>query len=60
MRILELGQLVPGPYCGQVFAGSGAHVVKVEVPASRHDVRMGVRFDGRSLLWSVIARGKDG
>jgi crotonobetainyl-CoA:carnitine CoA-transferase CaiB-like acyl-CoA transferase len=59
VRVLELGQLIAGPYCGQVFADFGADVVKVEVPGVGDPMRKwGVCVDGRSLSWSVIARGK--
>ncbi len=32
LKVLDLGQGVSGPYCGCLFAGCGAEVVKVEPP----------------------------
>lgn len=59
VRVLELGQLIAGPFCGQVFADFGADVVKVEAPKVGDPMRKwGVCVDGQSLSWSVIARGK--
>lgn len=59
VRILELGQLIAGPYCGQVLADFGADVIKVEAPGSGDPMRKwGTIKDGRSLAWSVIGRNK--
>src|SRR6188768_3034314 len=32
LRVLELGQVYLGPYCGLLFAQMGAEVIKVEPP----------------------------
>jgi formyl-CoA transferase len=58
-RVVELGQLIAGPFCGQLLADFGADVVKVEQPGEGDPMRRwGHSKDGKSLSWSVIARGK--
>jgi formyl-CoA transferase len=32
LRVIELGQLIAGPFCGQLMADHGAEVIKVEQP----------------------------
>ena len=59
VRVIELGQLIAGPFCGQLLADFGADVVKVEQPGEGDPMRRwGYSRDGKSLSWSVIARGK--
>ena len=59
VRVVELGQLIAGPFCGQVLADFGADVIKVEQPDRGDPMRAwGVISEGKSLSWSVIARGK--
>ena len=35
LRIIELGQLIAGPFCGQLMADMGADVIKVEKPGQQ-------------------------
>ncbi len=60
VRVLELGQLIAGPFCGQMLGDHGADVVKVELPARGDVMRQWgqVLPDDRSLWWSVLARNK--
>ncbi len=61
LKVLELGQLIAGPYCGQVFADFGANVIKVEPPGRGDAMREWGEADretGEPLWWNVIARNK--
>ena len=55
-----MGQLIAGPYCGQLLADFGAEVVKIEPPKGGDAMRQWGRSneDGQPLWWPVIARGK--
>lgn len=60
VRVLELGQLMAGPYAGTLLGYFGADVVKVEPPGTGDPVR-GWRVlddDGTSLWWRSLARNK--
>ena len=56
LRMLELGQLIAGPFCGQLMADHGTEVIKVEAP-DREDP---MRKWGQSspLWWPVVSRNK--
>jgi len=60
VRVLELGQFIAAPYCGQVLADHGADVIKIERPGSGDAMRdWGVNTgDGAPMWWSVIGRNK--
>ena len=53
---LELGQLIAGPFCGQLFADLGAEVIKIELPGRGDPMRDWGR--GEPLWWPVVARNK--
>jgi formyl-CoA transferase len=57
IRLIELGQLIAGPYCGQLMADMGADVIKVEPPGKGDPMRIWGRGD-YPLWWSVCARNK--
>tara|TARA_R110002051_G_scaffold23581_1_gene59347 strand:+ start:10783 stop:12018 length:1236 start_codon:yes stop_codon:yes gene_type:complete len=60
LRVVELGQLIAGPFCGQLMADFGAEVIKVEPPVTGDAMRQWGRpgKDGKPVWWEVIARGK--
>jgi formyl-CoA transferase len=59
IRVLELGSLVAGPFCGKTFADFGAEVVKIEPPGEGDPLRKWRKLrNGTSLWWQVQSRGK--
>ncbi|MEL7297220.1 MAG: CaiB/BaiF CoA-transferase family protein [Pseudomonadota bacterium] len=57
LRLIELGQLIAGPFCGQLMADMGADVIKVEPPGKGDPMRVWGRGD-YPLWWTVCARNK--
>ena len=60
LRVIEMGQLLAGPFCGQLLADFGAEVIKCEQPGAGDPMRQWGREKphGKSLWWPVIARNK--
>ena len=59
MRVLELGQLIAGPFCAKLLAEFGADVVKIEPPGLGDPLRKWRHLrDGTSVWWHVQSRGK--
>lgn len=60
LRVIELGTLIAGPFCGQLMGDFGAEVIKVEAPGHGDPMRQWGRAlpGGKSLWWPVIARNK--
>ncbi len=60
VRVLEMGQLIAGPFAGQMLAYFGAEVVKIEPPGKGDPLRNWRVLDdtGTSYWWSSIARNK--
>lgn len=60
VRVLEMGQLIAGPFAGQLLGDLGADVVKVEDPGGGDPIRTWGRElpRGESLWWAIIGRNK--
>ncbi|MBO6636628.1 MAG: CoA transferase [Roseitalea sp.] len=60
VRVIEMGQLLAGPFCGQLMADFGADVIKCEQPGVGDPMRQWGREKphGKSLWWPVVARNK--
>jgi len=56
LKVLELGQLIAGPFCGQLLGDLGAEVIKIEAPGQGDPMREWGQ--GVPVWWSVIARNK--
>ena len=60
VRVLELGQMLAGPFAGHMLADLGAEVIKVEQPGHGDPMRVWghVRYNDRALWWPSLARNK--
>jgi formyl-CoA transferase len=58
LKVLELGQLIAGPFVGKTLADFGADVVKVEPPDGDPLRQWRLLHDGTSVWWQVQSRGK--
>ena len=59
LRVLELGQLIAGPFAAKTLADFGADVIKIEPPGAGDPLRTWRRLlDGTSVWWQVQARNK--
>ena len=60
LRVIELGQVLAGPFVGAIFADLGAEVIKIERPEGGDDARrMGPDFrHGDALTFHIFNRGK--
>jgi crotonobetainyl-CoA:carnitine CoA-transferase CaiB-like acyl-CoA transferase len=60
IRVLEMGQLIAGPFAGQMLAAFGAEVVKIEPPGRGDPLRTWRVLDeqGISYWWRSLARNK--
>jgi formyl-CoA transferase len=60
LRVLELGTLIAGPFCGQLLGDFGAEVIKIEPPGQGDPMREWGRQQEcePSLWWPVVGRNK--
>ncbi len=60
IRVLELGQLLAGPFAGNILAYYGAEVIKVEPPGAGDPIRQWriLDADGTSFWWRSLGRNK--
>jgi len=60
IRVLEVGQLLAGPFAGNILAYYGAEVIKVEPPGGGDPLRQWRVLDdeGTSFWWRSIGRNK--
>lgn len=60
LRVVEMGQLIAGPFCGQILGDLGADVIKLEQPGTGDPMRVWGRSlpQGESMWWAVVGRNK--
>lgn len=59
IRVLELGQLIAGPFAAKILAEFGAEVIKVEPPQTGDPLRKWrLLHKGTSVWWAVQSRNK--
>jgi formyl-CoA transferase len=59
LKVVELGQLIAGPFAAKTLADFGAEVVKIEPPETGDPLRKWrLLKDGTSVWWQVQSRGK--
>lgn len=57
IRVIEMGQLLAGPFCGQLLGDMGAEVIKIEPPGAGDPMRLWGQGEEK-VQWEVIARNK--
>lgn len=59
LKVLELGQLIAGPFAGKTLADFGAEVIKIEPPGTGDPLRQWrLLHEGTSVWWQVQSRNK--
>ena len=59
VRVVEMGQLIAGPFCGKTLGEFGADVIKIEAPETGDPLRNWRMIkEGTSVWWQVQSRNK--
>ncbi|MEO7159622.1 MAG: CaiB/BaiF CoA-transferase family protein [Polaromonas sp.] len=59
LKVIELGQLIAGPFAAKTLADFGAEVIKIEAPGCGDPLRKWrLLKDGTSVWWQVQSRNK--
>lgn len=61
VRVIEMGQLIAGPFCGKILAEFGAEVIKIELPGKGDPLRVWRTMldeTNTSLWWYIQSRNK--
>lgn len=59
VRVIEMGQLIAGPFAGKTLGDFGADVIKIEAPGAGDPLRnWRLTRDGTSVWWQVQSRNK--
>jgi formyl-CoA transferase len=59
VKVVELGQLIAGPFAGKTLADFGAEVIKIEPPGEGDPLRKWrLLYQGTSVWWQVQSRNK--
>jgi CoA:oxalate CoA-transferase len=60
VRVLELGSVLAGPFCGMLLADLGGEVIKIEPPRGDDARTFGPFVDGASTYFRLVNRNKIG
>jgi formyl-CoA transferase len=59
IKVVEMGQLIAGPFAAKILAEFGAQVIKIEPPASGDPLRKWrLLHNGTSVWWAAQSRNK--
>ena len=59
LKVVEMGQLIAGPFAGKTLGEFGADVIKIEPPGAGDPLRnWRLMKDGTSVWWQVQSRNK--
>ena len=60
IKVIELGQLIAGPFAGKTLADFGARVIKIEPPGKGDPLRQWrMTREGTSVWWDAQSRNKE-